>query len=76
MLARWRVELFKRITKIGRCGLVGGGVLLGVDYEVLKVQAQPRGLSLLLNQDVPLSYLSTTLACCCVLCHDHQGRSL
>lgn len=41
-LAHQRVELFKRITKIWRCGLVWGGVLPGVGYEVLKAQAQPR----------------------------------
>ena len=41
-LAHQRVELFKRITKIWRCGLVGEGVSLGVGFEVLKANAQPR----------------------------------
>lgn len=42
MLAHQRVELFKWIAKIWRCGLVGAGVSLGVGFEVSKAQAQPR----------------------------------
>lgn len=41
-LAHQRVELFKRITKIWRCGLAGEGVSQGVGFEALKANTQPR----------------------------------
>lgn len=44
-LTHQRVELFKRITKIWRGGLVGEGVSLGVVSEVSKANANPGSIS-------------------------------
>ena len=38
MLSHQGVELFDRIKRIRRCGLVGGSVSLGVSFEVSKAQ--------------------------------------
>jgi hypothetical protein len=39
------VELFEKVRRTRRCGLVGGSVSLGVNFEVLKAHARP-GVSL------------------------------
>lgn len=59
MLSHQGVEVFERIRRIRKCVLVGVGVSLGVDFEVLKAHARP---SLSLSQSVCL-FLSTPLAC-------------
>jgi hypothetical protein len=52
----------RRIRRIRRCGLVGGGVSLGVELEVSKVHVHPSvSLCLLpVEQDVALSNFFST----------------
>jgi hypothetical protein len=47
MLRYQGVELFERIRRNGRCGLVGIGVSLGVGLEVSKPMPGPLSLSFL-----------------------------
>jgi hypothetical protein len=62
MLSCHRVELFERIRKIKRYGLVGGCVSLGMDLRFQR--SRPR-LSffdyLTADQDVALSYFSSIM---------------
>ena len=55
MLSHQGVELFDRIRRIRRCGLVGGNVSLGVGFEVSKTCVRPSLCLLLTDQDVALS---------------------
>ena len=57
---------------IGRCGLAGGSVSLGVGFEVLEIQVRPSG-SLALpvgyqSRCRTLSYLSSTLSALMLPC--------
>lgn len=63
------------LEEVWRCwrkhGLVGGGVLLGLSFEVSEVNSK------LVEQDVGLSFFpSTTPACCHALHHDDCGLTL
>ena len=53
------MELLDRIRRFRRCGLVGGSVSLGMDFEVSKAYARP-SLCLSPDQDVALGYYSST----------------
>jgi hypothetical protein len=55
VIRRW--QYLRRISRIRRCGLVGGGVSLGLGFEVSKAHARPRFLSYFVNQDIGLSKL-------------------
>jgi hypothetical protein len=55
------VELSDSIRRI-RCGFVEGGVSLKVGFEVSKAHTRPRPrLTLPVDQDVALSYFSSTM---------------
>ena len=63
-----------------RCGLVGGGVSLGMELEVSKTHARPSpslpsslGLGCKLPEIAPELCLP---ACCQGLCHDDHGDTL
>lgn len=63
------MELFARIRRTRRCGLIGVGVALleevfpcGVGFEVSKAMPGPVSLSLPVDQDVVLSYCSSTIS--------------
>ena len=57
MLINQGVELFERIRRIRRYGLVGGSVSLQVGFKVSKAHARPILclLAIHINQDVTLS---------------------
>ena len=63
MLDLQGVELFDRIRRIRRCGLVGGSVSLGgrgVGFEVSEAYCQPRVfLFQSMDHDIVLSYCSS-----------------
>ena len=63
MLSHQRVELFERIRRIRKCGLVGIKMSLGVRGQALRFEKSILGqcLSLPANSDVILCYCSSTM---------------
>ena len=61
-------EIFRRIRG---CSVVGRSMSLGVGFEVSKAHVSPMlSFSLFSDQDVALSYVSSTIfTCCCTFCH-------
>ena len=68
MLSNQEIELFERIRRIRRCGLVAGNISLGLGSKVSKAHARPRLVfpslvsfffSLPVNQDIVVSYCSS-----------------
>jgi hypothetical protein len=69
MLSHQGVELFDRIRRIRRCGLVGGNMSLRVGFEVSN--AQDQSCSLPVGWDITLIYFSSTVSI-----YVHATRSL
>jgi len=61
MLGHQGMELFERIIRIRRCGLVGGSVSLEVDFEVSEAHERPTSPSLSLLIRMYLSAIPPAL---------------
>jgi hypothetical protein len=53
----------------GRCGLAGGSVSLGVDFEVSDAQARPGVSLLLLSSDLDVKLSASSPAPCLPTCY-------